>query len=105
MKNLVSFLLGVLFISLISFKTSAYDVRKSTAEAVKVSKLYIFCDAAPVTEYDVLGTVSANVFKSQYATIRDNLVERAQKEFPNADAVIMRFKSHGIDKADVIKFK
>ena len=82
---------------------------KAAASARKIQGLYIFSDCTPVSDYQVLGTVSRNPaisFKSsQYENIRDMLIKKAKDQYPMGEGLILDLRDGGTDKADVIKFK
>ena len=85
---------------------STYEPQKKSAEVEQMQGCYIFVDSKPVMEYEYLGTVSALVgWSSQYQSIRDQLLRKAKKEYPNADGLIFHFNAGGADKCDAIKFK
>ena len=94
-------------LSLLSMKKAYYDVKKSTAEVEQMQGLYIFTDSKPVAEYEYLGTVklSLGLGSGQYQNVRNVLIKRAKKEYPQSDAIILLLKDGGTDRADVIKFK
>lgn len=106
MKKIKTTLLIVATITFMSF-TAVYIIKPNTAEVSQIEGLYVFTDSKPVAEYEYLGTVKNNLSLrgSQYTSIRNKLISKAKKEYPNADAVIMSFSAGGTDKADVVKFK
>ncbi|MFY9307818.1 MAG: hypothetical protein WAQ28_02095 [Bacteroidia bacterium] len=105
-KTVFAFVIGIVVAGLLSFKF-AYDSKKNTAEVEQYQGVYIFCDSKPVMEYDYLGTVKGGLgaMGGQYAGIRDNLIKRAKKEYPNAEGLILILKEGGTDRCDAIKFK
>jgi hypothetical protein len=106
MKNLFSFIAGLCVVFAFSFSRQS-EVKKSLAEVEQMEGIYVFVDSRPVREFDHLGTAKIGVsFGSpQYAQLRDRLISKVKKEFPNADGVILHFSAGGVDKADAIKFK
>lgn len=91
---------------LISFRPSP---DKSAAKVRQFQGLYIFSDCTPIAEYQVLGTIQRtgvmSFRSSQYESIRDVLITRAKKEYPDAEGLILDLRDGGTDKADVIRFK
>lgn len=104
MKNL--FLICAVSLAAFSFKY-AYDVRSNTAEVEQMDGLYIFVDSKPVKEYDYLGTekVGVSMGSGQYRDVRDKLIKKIKKEYPQAQGILIHFAEGGADKADAIKFK
>jgi hypothetical protein len=51
-------------------------------------------------EYEYIGTVKTTFGfgDSQYTGIRDKLIKKAKKDFPQADALILHFKTGGSDR-------
>ncbi len=98
-------LFALILISLVAFKSLS---NKNLAEVNQVQGFFLFVDSKPVQEYEYLGTVKVtawNVSSEQYQGVRDGLIKRARKEFPNGDGMIFNFNNGGTDQADVIKFK
>jgi hypothetical protein len=93
----------------LSFTIINYEPKKSTAEVEQQEGIYIFTDSKPVKDYDYLGTIKTSGVISfgdaQYSGVRDKLIKKCKKDFPNAEGIIFTFKSGGADKADAIKFK
>lgn len=84
------------------------DNKKNQAEVNEVQGLYVFTDSKPIAEYEYLGTVKNGMRlagSSQYQPVRDILIKKVNKEFPQADGVIFHFVNGAADKADAIKFK
>jgi hypothetical protein len=81
---------------------------KSLAKATNLQGMYVFSDCTPVEKYKYLGTVNRNTggFSSgQYEDVRDGLLKKAKKDYPNANGIILILKSGGTDRADVIQFE
>lgn len=109
MKKTLLFAAVAAFLSLSAFTVkTAYDLKKSTAEVDQVEGVYIFTDSRPASEYEYVGTVQTGAISmgdSQYIGVRDRLIKKAKKDFPNADGLIFEFRSGKRDKVDAIKFK
>lgn len=103
--KVVNLLLGLLLLVLLASNT--LDKKNALAEVNKKQGVYMFTDCEPVQEYEHLGTVGNGVYlgSSQYEGIRDNLLRRALKKYPNADGIIFHLQDGGADRADAIKFK
>lgn len=106
-KLILGILIGVSFTALIGAGVVDYVVSKKTAEVTTIQNLKIFTDSEPVTEYDYLGTVNLTIgtFSGQYEPVRNGLIKKAKKEYPQAEGIILHLVNGGTDKADVIKFK
>jgi len=97
---------GLFFSTLVAFAVVNYSPKRSTAEVKMMQGLYIFADATPVMEYDYLGSVKATIaIDGQYQNIRDKLIKKTVKDYPEANGIIIHFNAGGIDKADIIKIK
>jgi hypothetical protein len=108
MKNkVIPFAFGVFVTLLLAFSTLNYEVRKSTAEVDMISGFYVFSDSKPVSEFDFLGSVKGQSMSMnpQYTNIRDGILKRVKKEYPDANGVILHLNSGGTDRADAIKIK
>ncbi len=100
----------IAFVALITLamRTNFYDVKKGTAEVEQYQGLYVFTDSKPVSEYEYLGTVKLTFRignSGQYQSVRDVMIKKCKKDYPQADGIIMIFKDGGTDRADAIKFK
>ncbi|MDR2653326.1 MAG: hypothetical protein LBC68_13655 [Prevotellaceae bacterium] len=105
-KIIYAFITGIAITTLFAFTTQNYMTSNRTAEVNRYENLYIFTDCVPVSDYEYLGTVKLTVaWSGQYQGIRDKLIKKAKKEYPEAEGLIFNFYDGGTDKADVIKFK
>ncbi len=96
---------GVFVTSLLAFNILSYEPNRSTGEVEQMQGLYIFTDSKPVLEYEYLGTVKTTFAADvQYQGTRNKMIRKAKKKFPDAEGIIIQFKSGGTDKGDVIKF-
>lgn len=98
-KKVVQIVTVILFLFLAISATTTNEFR--LAEANQQEGVYIFVDSKPVAKYDYLGTVKTNCCR-QYKGIRNKLLKKAKKSFPDANGLIIRFSTGGIDRADVI---
>lgn len=108
MKNTFLFGLGVLCCMLLSFKIDATkdDVKQENAVVSQIEGVYIFTDCKPLSQYDELGVVELYFSgDTQYQSIRDNLIKKAKKKYPEADGLIFDFNKRGVDKCLAIDFK
>ena len=103
-----------LFLSLAVIATLAFTSKitgddKAAATVNQVQGLYLFIDSKPVKDYQYLGTVNAGaavgLAAGQYQAVRDRLLKKIKKEYPDATGAIFNFNKGGTDKADAIKFK
>jgi hypothetical protein len=107
-KNVLFFFLGIGFCSLLSFKLidENQDTSKATAEVSIIDGVFIFTDSKPLCQYDELGVVELYFSgDTQYQSVRDNLIKKAKKKYPEADGLIFDFNKKGIDKCVAIDFK
>lgn len=109
-KLILGIIIGVSFTALVGAGGEVYMVSKKTAEVQKQLGLYVFTDCEPVMEYEKLGEVkagSALAWSASYGSMRDALIKKAKKEYPNADAILCYPETDGMTsvRADVIKFK
>ncbi|GAB4457020.1 MAG: hypothetical protein OHK0036_20720 [Bacteroidia bacterium] len=109
MKKNISTLaiISVIVLIMFSFKTISYEPKLNTAEVEQFEGIYVFVDSKPVREYDYLGTekVVFTLGSGQYRDIRDKLIKKVKKEYPQANGIIFHFNEGGADKADAIKLK
>ena len=95
---------GLLTAGLLAFTAREYELRKNTAETDQAQGMYLFHQARPVGEYEVLGTVKVGgmVSSVKFETCRDVLLKKAKKEYPKADGLLVDGNAF---QADAIKFK
>lgn len=108
MKKLIfGIIIGSGFTMLVGAGLEGYIAKKNTAEVLIYQNLKVFTDCNPVMEYDYLGTVSGTslTFSGQYEPVRNSIIKKTKKEYPQADGIILHLVNGGVDKADVIKFK
>ena len=107
-KLLLGIVIGISITALIGAGVENYVVNKKTAEVATIQNLKVFTDSEPVMEYEYLGTVKNgfNLASSgQYEPVRDGLIKRVKKDYPQADGIILHLINGSADKADAIKFK
>lgn len=105
-NNMIFFLGGVFFTMVLSFQPLKFEPGYATAEVSKIDGYYIFTDGKPVMAYDTLGVVELGfVSGTQYESIRNNLIKRAIKKYPNGNGLILQLNRSGLDKGVVIKFR
>jgi len=83
-----------------------YTVTAKTAEVNMISGFYIFVESEPVKTYKFLGTVkkSMSLFGSgQYADMRDKLIKKVKRKYPEANGLIFHFKDGGADRVDIVQ--
>ncbi len=65
----------------------------------------VFIDCKPVNHYVYLGRIdNAGGMNPNYETLRDKLINKSKKKYPDLQAIIPYFSTGGKDPADVIKF-
>ncbi|GIV26866.1 MAG: hypothetical protein KatS3mg027_0680 [Bacteroidia bacterium] len=107
-KVVLGGLIMVVIYGLFSFKVKYnYEPKVNTAEVDQYEGLYVFVDSKPVREYEYLGTekVVLTFGSGQYRDIRDKLIKKVKKEYPQANGIIFHFNENASDKADAIKIK
>lgn len=89
-------------IAAVAFKP---ETQRELARVNRVSGVLVFLESQPVNEYEVLGTVKKGgiVWNGKAKEMRDILVRRALKDYPNAEGII--FDDVTMDHATVVKFK
>jgi len=94
----------ILFALLIAARTNP---NVNHAEVNQLQGVYIFTDSKPVQDYEYLGTVKTGIgFNSgQYQPVRDLMIKKIKKQYPNADGAIFYFNDGNADRCDAIKFK
>ena len=91
---------------LLSVGSYAQQYEKSVARVQKNNGIYVFCDNEPISDYEILDRVKSNTsWSGQYNEIRNKLIKKAVKSFPNNDGVVISMAKGSTDKAIVIKFK
>ncbi|MCA4899518.1 MAG: hypothetical protein ACK514_10920 [Bacteroidota bacterium] len=105
-KVCIGLIIGLTTSFLLSM-TTIQETKKSHAEVDQYQGIYVFTDSKPLKEYEYLGTVklTLGLGSGQYQNVRNVLIKRAKKDYPQADGLIMNFKDGGTDRADAIKFK
>ncbi len=90
----------------IKFKEGQDKDQLPLARANKTNGIYVFTDAEPEAEYDIVERESAVLnWSGEYQAIRDKLCKKAVKDVSDCEGVILTFSRGGIDKAVVIKYK
>lgn len=65
----------------------------------------VFTDCSPLANYYHLGKINgAGGLNSDYNILRDKLIKKSVKKYPNVQGIIPRFVSGGKDSAEAIKF-
>lgn len=100
----------LIFAALLSLAFFSFTVLSdhSAARARRINGVIVFTDCEPVSDFRSLGVVKYSgtfAMSNQYSDVRDALISRALKQYPDADAVIFSFTSGSADKCEVIKFK
>lgn len=105
MKSKIIFFAGSLIFMVLLGTTTNKD--NALARVNKKQGVYLFTDCEPVQDYEYLGTVKAGLtFTSgQYEAVRDVLIKKTLKKYPNANGIIFHFYDGGVDKADAIQFE
>lgn len=95
-KILFGFGLGVGLTTLLAFTPSVLEPRTSMAHVEEVNGVLIFTDSKPMLPYDSIGTVELSfVMDTQYQSIRNHLLKKAKKKYPNVQGLIMKMDKKG----------
>ena len=100
-KNMKS----ILFLSLLLFPFLNSDQDKSAGVVEQSEGKYVYIQSKPTSEYEVLGTVKKTglVWSGKPKEMYRTILRRAQKDYPNCEAVI--FEDIDMDHATCVKFK
>jgi hypothetical protein len=87
-------------------KFTNQDVNNALAIVQSIRGVLIFSDAKPKSKYNYLETIMLKRVKRsyQYTSIRDQLIEKSKKEYPDLRAVIISMVFGAKDTADIIRF-
>ena len=99
-------LIILFIIAAVGFTGKAFDYSAATVN--QVEGLYLFIDSKPTNDYKYLGSVKYNNAlqgNPQYTVIRDALIKRVKKDWPDANGVLFHFSSGSADRADAILIK
>ena len=84
---------------------SVFSQKKTDATVHKIMGIAVFTDCEPQAEYVILGVVNSKMtMTGQYTDVRNNLLKKALKEYPNMEGLILSFTTGGTDRAVAIKF-
>lgn len=91
MNNLTKFIIILASATLLAVDyANTPDKSKYTAEAKKHGDLIIFVECEPINEYEQLGTVKLGIVGDcDWQVIRDKLIMKAKKEYPEAHGLII----------------
>lgn len=107
MKKLyIGIALGICVTILFSSQYSNYSVDKAIASAHQTEGILVFTDADPKMSHDTLGRIDLGfVSGTQYLQIRDQLLKKVAKTYPNADGIILHFDNRGLDYCYAIQMR
>ena len=89
--------------TMIKFTDPSED--KTLAKVNSHLGILVFTDCSPLTNYSHLGKISgAGGLNSDYNILRDKLIKKCIKKYPNVQGIIPRFVTGGRDSAEAIKF-
>lgn len=89
---------------MIKFKNK--DAKNNLAKVEQFQGLYIFTDCTPTKDNNYIETVkfSGGFGSSQYTNVRDILIRKVKRKYPDAEGIVLKLVSGGKDLGDVIKF-
>ncbi len=101
----MKFIICTLLVSLLI--AARVNPNVSQAEVNQLQGVFVFTDSKPTGDFEYLGTVKTGIgFNSgQYQPVRDLLIKKLKKNFPQADGAIFHFNDGNADGCDAIKFK
>lgn len=110
MKKIFKNLFGKLLISAVllslSVSTFAQQNDKGIARVQKNNGIYAFCDNEPISDYEIIDRTKAGLtWSGQFSEVRNKLIKKAVKDYPNADGVVISMSNSSSDKAIILKFK
>ena len=74
--------------------------------ALEQQGLLIFTDSYPLQEYRTLGSVTKYwSWTREYEEVRDGLIKKARRTYPEAEAVLLKTRRGVVYQADVIAFE
>lgn len=89
--------------TLIKFKDDSDD--NNLAKVITHQGVMVFMDCMPINSYTFVGKINkAGGMSADYSAIRDRLIKKSKKKFPDMQAIIPRLVSGGHDSAEAIKF-
>jgi hypothetical protein len=106
MKTKSIFLSLMMLLGVLSFSTiEDYHVKKNTAEVEQVSGLFVFVKSQPVMSYTVLGDVNMPqiVLTGKPSEMLRIALQRAKKQFPKSNAIIILSDDYSLVKAIAIE--
>jgi hypothetical protein len=99
--------IAAIFSAIVVFSMFAFKSQPDTnkAEVNTVQGYLIFTDSRPVASYQYIGTITTNAgqFDPQYTVIRDKIISKVKKQFPQANAIVFHLNAGSADTADAIK--
>ncbi len=96
---------NIVFVQTGYILTDAEQKQKSIANAHKHMGFYIFTDNEPISEYTIIDRVKVSVsWSGEYEGVRNHLLKKVLKSYPDASGVILDLTNGGSDWATVIKF-
>lgn len=95
MKSIILFLSLVMLLAFSGITPP--QTKNNAAEAKKHSNIYVFMECEPVAEYEELGKIKLGMVSGcDWSVIRDKLIKKALKEYPNATGIIINNDLEGI---------
>lgn len=89
--------------SLIKFTEVSED--NNLARVNSHQGMLVFTDCMPVNNYTYVGKINkAGGMTGDYNAIRDRLIKKSRKKYPDTQGIITRLVSGGHDSAEAIKF-
>ena len=104
MKKILTVCAALSLIAALAFTTQTEN-KKDLARVNRVQGYYIFIQCAPLTEYDVLGTVKKTgvTWTDDPEEKYNTLIKRTKKDFPKCDGII--FDDIQLEHATCIQLK
>jgi len=100
LKSVVTFLLLILFVSVIAGQEKDFSLAKV---GKKVYGVYIFFGCEPANPYTYVKTIEVKInWSGTYYESFEKIIEKAKKQESNFNGII--FQTHDLKKADLIRF-
>ena len=89
---------------MIKFKNK--ERKNSIAKVEQYQGIYIFTDCTPISSNNYIQTVNfyGSYGSGQYSNVRDILIKKAKRKYPDTEGIILKLVSGGKDLGDLVKF-
>lgn len=90
---------------MIKFKNR--DAKNNIAKVEQYQGVLVFTDCTPINENSYIETVnfSGSYGSGQYSNVRDILIKKAKRKYPETEGILLKLVSGGKDLGDLVRFK